>query len=375
MELRVPLSAPDVTAAEIDAVVQVLRTPRLALGPRLALFEECVAKVAGTRFGVAVNSGTSGLHLCCESLGLGPGDEVITTPFSFVASANAVLHAGATPVFVDVERESLNLDPERIEAALTPRTRAILPVHVFGRPADMDAIGEIASRHRLAVVEDACEALGAVSSGQPAGSRGEAGVFAFYPNKQITTGEGGVVVTDRLDLAERMRSLRNQGRGPGGDDWFEHAELGWSYRLSELSAALGAAQTQRLDEILLRRDEVAAAYAQRLADDPRLRLPDPHVPGGRHAWFAYSVRLRAPLGRRDRDRIFRGLLDRGIGCGRYFAPIHLQPVYRKRFGSCEGDHPVCEAEAGRSLALPFFNRITKAQLDEVCAALRSLLPR
>jgi perosamine synthetase len=372
MTHSIPLSAPDIGEDEIAAVCEVLRSGRLSLGPRLEEFEAAAAKCAGVEFAAAVNSGTSGLHLALESLGVGPGDEVITTPFSFVASTHAILHAGATPVFVDVEAESLNLDPQRIEAALTPRTRALLPVHVFGRPADMPAIGRIAADRELFVIEDACEAIGAEAFGRRAGGLGDVGVFAFYPNKQITTGEGGVVLSDRHDLIERVRALRNQGRSRDG--WHEHALLGWNYRLSELAAALGVVQLSRLAEILARREAVARAYGERLAEDPRLEPRAPDEPGTRTSWFVYSVRLRAPLGRTERDRVAVGLAERGIGCARYFAPIHLQPAYRERFGFAPGDFPVCEAAADRCLALPFFNAMTTREIDRVCDALRSLLP-
>jgi len=372
MNPPIPLSAPDIGEAEIAAVSDVLRSGRLALGPRLEAFEAAAARCAGVGFAAAVNSGTSGLHLALVGLGVGPGDEVVTTPFSFVASTHAILHAGATPAFVDVAPDSLAIDPSRIEAAVTPRTRAILPVHVFGRPADMAAIGAVAAARRLAVIEDACEAIGAEQDGRRAGSLGDVGVFAFYPNKQVTTGEGGVVVSDRRELIERVRALGNQGRSESG--WYEHGSVGWNYRLSELAAALGVVQLARLDEILARRQAVARAYGERLARHPRLELPTPDPPGTRTSWFVYSVRLRPPLGRADRDRVAAALAGRGIGCARYFAPIHLQPAYRARFGFSPGDFPVCESAADRCLALPFFNAITAAQIDRVGDALEALLP-
>jgi perosamine synthetase len=367
----IPLSAPDVGDDEIAAVGAVLRSGRLSLGPRLEEFEAAAAKCAGVGFAAAVNSGTSGLHLALEALGVGPGDEVVTTPFSFVASAHAIVHAGATPVFVDVEPDSLNIDPRRIEAALTPRTRALLPVHVFGRPAGMQAIRDIAAACDLAVIEDACEAIGAETDGRPAGGLGDVGVFAFYPNKQVTTGEGGAVVSERRELIDRVRALRNQGRSENG--WYEHGAVGWNYRLSELAAALGVVQLSRLEQILARREAVAHAYQERLSHDSRLELPAPDPARTRTSWFVYNIRLRAPLGRTERDRVAAGLANRGIGCARYFAPIHLQPAYRERFGFAPGDFPVCEAAADRCLSLPFFNAITADQIDRVCEALRSLL--
>jgi perosamine synthetase len=372
----IPLSAPDIGEDEIAAVGEVLRSGRLSLGPCLEEFEAAAAKCAGVGFAAAVNSGTSGLHLGLEALGIGAGDEVVTTPFSFVASTHAIVHAGATPVFVDIEPDSLNIDPRRIEAALTPRTRALLPVHVFGRPAQMNAIRDIAAARDLVVIEDACEAIGAEAGGRRAGGLGDVGVFAFYPNKQVTTGEGGVVVSERRELIDRVRALRNQGRNQGRseDDWYEHGAVGWNYRLSELAAALGVVQLSRLEQILTRREAVAHAYRERLSDDPRLELPAPDPSGARTSWFVYSIRLRAPLGRTERDRVAAGLAERGIACARYFAPIHLQPAYRERLGLASGDFPVCEAAADRCLALPFFNAITVNQIDRVCETLRGLLP-
>jgi perosamine synthetase len=261
--IRIPLSSPDVTEAEIDAVVEVLRTPRLSLGPKLAEFERAVAAYSGTRFAVAVNSGTSGLHLAVRALGLGAGDEVITTPFSFAASANVLLYNFATPVFVDVDAATLNIDPRLVEAAITPRTRAILAVHVFGRPAAMTELREIAARYDLAIVEDACEAIGAEVNGARVGSLGDAGVFAFYPNKQITTGEGGAILTDDPEIDALARRLRNQGRD-ATRDWYDHVDLGYNYRISEINCALGIAQLERIEPILERRAAVADAYRERL---------------------------------------------------------------------------------------------------------------
>ncbi len=370
--MRIPLSAPDLAEADIEAVSAVLRTPRLSLGPKLAELERAMADYVGTPHAVAVSSGTAGLHLCVRALHLGPGDEVVTTPLSFIASANAVLFEGAVPRFVDVDEVSLNLDPARIEAAIGPRTRAILIVHAYGRPAAMREIMAIAERHHLPVIEDACEAIGAECAGARVGSIGAAGVFGFYPNKQITSGEGGVVTTADPDLDALARRLRNQGRDPSLD-WYEHVELGYNYRLSEVSCALGLAQLQRIEAILERRAAVARAYHRRLAGESRLLLPELVAPDGRVSWFVYSVRLRAPLARPHRDRIVERMRARGIECGRYFAPIHLQPLYLRRFGYAPGDFPVCEAAADRSIALPFFTRLEDAQVEEVTDALRGLL--
>jgi perosamine synthetase len=366
--MRIPLSAPDVTEREIEAVADVLRSPHLSLGPKLAEFERDVAAYAGARHAVAVNSGTSGLHLCVRALGLAAGDEVITTPFSFVASANALLYEGARPVFVDIDPLTLNIDPLKMEAAVTPRTRAVMVVHVFGRPAPMDAVKDLAKRRGLKVIEDACEAIGAEYGGRRVGSIGDAGVFAFYPNKQITTGEGGVIVSDDSTVAARVRRMRNQGRDPESD-WFEHVELGYNYRLSDINCALGIEQLRRIEEILRAREAVALRYAERLSQERRLLLPGVGVRGGRMSWFVYVVRLSERFTRAQRDRVVEKMRGRGIGCGRYFAPIHLQPLYVRSFGYSAGDFPEAEQCADRSIALPFFNKITDAQLDEVCRRL------
>ena len=370
---RIPLSAPDIGEAEIAAVVDVLRGGRLALGPRLTAFERAAAACADARHAVAVSSGTAGLHLAVRALGLGRGDEVITTPLSFIASANAIRYEGARPVFADVDRQTLNLDPERVEAAITPRTRAILVVHLFGRPAPMGALLALAAQHGLAVIEDACEAIGAAIDGRPVGALGDAGVFGFYPNKQITTGEGGVVVTDRAELATRIASLRNHGRPGAGALALDHAELGFNYRLSELQCALGEVQLNRLPAILSRRAEVARAYTRKLAGSPELILPG-ESEGERVSWFVYVVRLTEHFSPADRDRIAEGLVARGIGCGRYFPPIHLQRAYDE-FGHRAGDFPEAERAAARTLALPFFNRIADEQIDEVVRTLLELVAR
>jgi perosamine synthetase len=364
--MKIPLSSPDITEAEIEAVVAVLRTPRLSLGPVTEQFEAQVADYVSSPHAIAVSSGTAGLHLCIRALGIGEGNEVIVPSFTFIAAANAIRYERATPVFVDIEPSTLNMDPQRIEDAITPRTRAIMAVHTFGVPAEMSSILEIARKHDLVVIEDACEAIGAEYLGRKAGSIGHAGVFAFYPNKQITTGEGGVVVTPDATLAVRIRALRNQGRYPT-DDWFQHTELGFNYRMSEINCALGCAQMMRLEEILQKREAVAAAYHRRLTRCANLTLPPAAVPGGRISWFVYVVRAAAG----HRDAIMRGLLDAGIGCGRYFAPIHLQPSYAAWRKS---PHlAVTEAEAQRTIALPFFNNLETKAINEVCANLENLL--
>jgi perosamine synthetase len=372
--MRIPLSSPDVTEAEIDAVAGVLRSSRLSLGPKLAEFEQVVAQYVGSRHAVAVNSGTSGLHLCIRCLGIGQGDEVIVPSFTFIAAANVIRQEEATPVFVDIDPDTLNLDPRRVEAAITPRTRALLVVHTFGRPACMEELLFIAQRHGLRVIEDACEAIGTELNGQKAGAFGDAGVFAFYPNKQITTGEGGMIVTGDAQLAAMARSLRNQGRGQTGE-WLEHDHVGFNYRISEINCALGIEQMRRLESILAARAKVAGWYDEFLEGAPEITLPQLHVPNARISWFVYVVRLSARFRRADREAVIDFLRKQGIACGRYFAPIHLQPAYRDLPRPID---PLCATEeAGdRCIALPFFNKISRAQVQEVCeslqAAIRSL---
>jgi perosamine synthetase len=364
--MRIPLSQPDITEAEIEAVAAVLRTPRLSLGPKLEEFEQAMAKYIGVSHAVAVNSGTSGLHLCIRALGIGEGDEVIVPSFTFIAAANAIRYESAKPVFIDIDPLTLNLDPEKIEAAITPRTRAIMAVHTFGCPAAMDAILEIAERHSLVVIEDACEAIGADYKGRKAGSLGRAGVFAFYPNKQITTGEGGMIVTGDSDLATRMRALRNQGRYDS-EDWLQHAEVGYNYRISEINCALGIGQLERIEEILSKRAAVAHAYQHELENISELILPPICIPDIRISWFVYVIRLAGQFTAQHRDALMTILQKEGIGCTRYFAPIHLQPSY------AHWKHtklPVTESHSARTLALPFFNNLSELQIKEVGETLR-----
>jgi perosamine synthetase len=390
----IPMSSPDITDAEIAAVVGVLRTPVLSIGPQIVAFEQACAEYAGARHAVGVNSGTSGLHLCAIAAGIGDGDLAITTPFSFIASANALLYERGIPVFVDVDPATGNLDPQLVaEAALDlaaarrapsatrwlpPALRsarhagtlkAILPIHAFGQPADMDPILETAHEHRLAVIEDACEAIGAKYKGRAVGTLGDAAVFAFYPNKQMTTGEGGMIVTNDAAWDELFRSLRNQGRDVF-DAWLNHSRLGYNYRLDELSAALGLAQIRRVEELLARRAQVARWYDERLADIELIERPyiAPTTTG--MSWFVYVVRVLPPAGR---DEVMRELAEAGIPSRPYFSPIHLQPFYRKTFGYQRGDFPVTEYLGDVSLALPFSGVMTETQVDYVCEQLRRIM--
>ena len=371
-EVNIPLSSPDITEEDVAAVVAVLRTRFLSLGPKLPEFEQAIAAYVDCRHGVAVNSGTSALHLIVRALGIGDGDEIITTPFSFVASANCLLYERARPVFVDIRPDTLNLDCDLVERAITPRTKAVLAVDVFGRPADWTRLRSLAQQHNLMLIEDSCEALGArlrLVDGRwvMAGSLADAGAFAFYPNKQMTTGEGGVIVTDRDDVAALCRSMRNQGRDEGAG-WLQHARLGYNYRLSDINCALGLAQLARIGEILAARKQVAAWYANALSGLAEVRVPEAG-PNEEISWFVYVVRLTEGLTRDQRDRVLDGLRARGIGCSNYFSPIHLQPFYREVFGYREGDFPVTESVSSRTIALPFFTRLSREQVSSVAAAL------
>lgn len=382
---QIPLSQPDITDREIDAVVATLRSGRLSIGPEQEAFEHAVARASGRTEGVAVSSGTAGLHAVLLALGVGPGDEVITTPFSFIASANCILMAGATPVFVDICPKSLNMDPARTEAAITPKTKAIVAVEVFGNTTHMLELERIAQRHEVALIEDCCEALGGVSaSGRRVGSFGRAGVFGFYPNKQITTGEGGMIVTDDQSLADRCRSLRNQGREinahTGGDhaagSWLAHSRLGYNYRMSEINAALGNVQMQRLPEMLADRRRVAGDYMRQLMDCDDLVLPTVETDtDATMSWFVFVVRLGADYGRVERDRIIDGMKRHEIGASNYFPCIHLQPFYQEQFGFKKSTFPIAESISERTLALPFYNRLDEKSVELICSTLRLMIDR
>jgi perosamine synthetase len=369
--LVVPLSSPDITNAEIDAVTAVLRTPHLSLGPELNAFETALAHHHGVHHAIAVSSGTAALHLALLTLGVGEGDEVIVPSFTFIAVANAVLQVRATPVFADIDSVTLNLDPASVERAITPRTRALIVVHTFGVPADMDAFQTIARRHNLALIEDSCEAIGAEFDSRRAGSFGDLSVFGFYPNKQLTTGEGGAVLARDPAHAARLRSLRNQGRDPQGrGDWLDAREIGYNYRLSEVACALGRVQLSRLDDILGLRTAAAKRYQDLLSGVPNLDLPPLTLPRRTISWFVYVVRLPE---RCDRDQILALLARKGIATGRYFGPIHLQPAWRTHLSARAVSLPITEFIARRTLALPFFNRISNNQQEQVALALRAAI--
>jgi perosamine synthetase len=368
----IPLSQPVIGEREEQLVLETLRSGRLSLGPMLPRFESMFAERVGVSHASAVSSGTAGLHLALRAAGVSEGDEVITTPFSFVASANSILYERARPVFVDIDEHTLNLDPQAAAAAVSDRTTGVMPVHIFGYPADLPAFEELGARHNLFIVEDACEALGAVhSDGTPVGARGHLAVFAFYPNKQMTTGEGGVVICPSPEAKERIDSERNQGRAPDMS-WLDHDRLGFNYRLSDISCALGIAQLERLDELLGGRQRGAELYGEALAGIDGIELPYPDTGGDRRSWFVYVVKLPREV---DRDETMLALRELGVDSKPYLPAIHLMSFYRERFGHREGEFPVCEDVARRSLALPFFPQISEGQVAQVAEALGEVLAK
>jgi dTDP-4-amino-4,6-dideoxygalactose transaminase len=364
----IPLARPVLGEAEEQRVLEVLRSGRLSLGPLLPEFEQAFARHLGATHASAVSSGTAGLHLALRAVGVSDGDEVVTSPFSFVASANVALYERARPVFADIDPVTLNLDPDAAAAAVTDRTTALLPVDVFGYPVDSGAFKRIG----LPIVEDACEALGAVDSeGVPVGAREHPAVFAFYANKQLTTGEGGMVTTGDAAVKERIDSERNQGRAPNLD-WLDHDRLGFNYRLSDIACALGLAQLERLDSLLAGRARVADLYRSALGAIDGLDLPCPDSGQVRRGWFVFVVQLPRD---QDRDGVVRALHERGVPSKPYFPAVHLMSFYRQHFGHREGEFPVCEDVAARSIALPFFPQMTEGQVEQVADALRDVLGR
>ena len=371
--MQIYLSRPDITEKEIEAVCAVLRGPDLSLGPNVAKFETVFSEYIGRKRAVAVANGTSGLFLCLSALGIGPGDEVITTPFTFISSATSIMMVGAKPVFVDIDPVSLNMDPKQIESRITERTKAILPVEVFGNPTHLDRICEIAARHNLVVIEDSCEALGSQLNGKKAGTFGTMSVFAFYPNKQITTGEGGMILTDADDLAETCLSLRNQGRGKGSS-WLAHERLGYNFRLSDINCALGIVQLSRICEIKTKRRRVAQWYRELLDPDDRLIVPvEPKECD--MSWFVFVVRLTDDFSIEQRDQILQQMTHQGIQVSNYFPPVHLMPFIAEPFDYQPGDFPITESISQRTIALPFHNHLTQNEVAAVCTNLREILDR
>jgi len=388
------MSSPDLTDADRLAVYEVLQTPNLSMGPKIAAFEQAFCDLTGAKHAIGVNSGTAGLHLCVRAAGIGVGDIVITTPFSFVSSTNCFLFEKAVPVFVDIDPVTGNINPDLLEQAVEdlslgggaarrwlPRrlppvnqhmlntVKALLPVDVFGQPADYDRINAVANQYDLAVIEDSCEALGGEYKRRTAGTLGDYGVFAFYPNKQITTGEGGMIITDDTEAADFMRALRNQGRAPG-DTWLQHTHLGYNYRLDEMSAALGLSQMDRLTALLQKRAQVADWYAEYLSRIEEVTPPQMVENTSRVSWFVYVIRVAESI---DRDRLAQILKERGVPVRPYFAPIHLQPYIMDMFGTQRGDFPVTEDLGNRSLALPFSGAMTEEEVVTVCQRIADAL--
>ena len=397
MTIRIPLAKPEITDADREAVMQVLRTPHLSMGPRLHEFEQAMCHYTGSKYAIAVNSGTSALQIAVRALKLEPRSEVILPSFTFSAVLNVILQERLQPRFVDIDPETYNTTPEMVAAAITPRTRLVVAVHTFGVPADVNsyaqAIEQNSSRarrpfdsllsvgrsgqgprhsgrrpHAVAIIEDACEALGAQVRGQKAGTLGNAGLFAFYPNKQITTGEGGMLLTANAELAQTAQRLRNQGRNPALG-WNQHAEIGFSYRISDMSCALGISQLARIETVVARRQALAESYDRGLAKIHEVIRPPVRNKVGRISWFVYPIRLADEFRAADRDWICEAMLKKGIAAGRYFAPLHRQPVFTSLSEMSECRLPNTEAVADRVIALPFFNELSHQEVQEVCGAL------
>ena len=373
MEVKVPLSGPDIIEKDIEAVVSVMKTRFLSIGPKIQEFEKKMCDYIGVKHTVAVNSGTSALHLIIRGLEIGEGDKVLTTPFSFIASSNCILFEKAEPLFVDIDEQTLNLDPDKVEEKLKSlsaeelkKVKAMIVVDAFGQPADWDRFEEIAGKYNLFLIEDSAESLGSEYKGKKCGTFGEAGVFAFYPNKQITTGEGGVLVTNNEELSIAARSMRSQGRGISGE-WLDHDRLGYNYRMDELAAALGCSQMERLDEILEKRAKVAEMYNQKFAGMDEVQVPYISPDVTRMSWFVYVIRLAEDI---NREKVMDYLNREGVQCKPYFTPIHLQPFYVDIFGYKKGDFPITEDVSSRTIALPFFTNLREEQIDYVVNRLK-----
>jgi len=376
--MQVPLSSPDIIDKDIEAVFGVMKSRYLSIGPKVMEFEKRMSEYTRVKYAVALNSGTSALHLIIRGMGIGEGDVVITTPFSFIASANCILFERARPLFVDIDEQTLNLDPYKTDEQLgkisqeeLDKVKAMIVIDAFGQPADWDRFTEIARRYNLLLIEDSAEALGSEYKGRKCGSFGEAGVFAFYPNKQITTGEGGILVTDNEELARLARSMRSQGRGEGGE-WLDHERLGYNYRMDEISSALGCSQMERIEEILRKRAKVAEMYREKLAEVKGVQVPyiAPYV--SKMSWFVYVIRLDRKV---NRDKVIEYLNQEGVQCKPYFTPIHLQPFYKDMFGFKEGDFPITEDVSSRTIALPFFNNLKEEQIDYIVENLKEGIGR
>ena len=405
--MKIPLSNPDITEKEKNAIMEVINTPNLSLGPMLNKFENKFADYVGSKYAVAVNSGTSGLHLCIKALDIKDEDGILTTPFSFIASSNCILFERAKPIFVDIDEKTLNIAVNNMNDVVkklkgkSQKLKAILPVHIFGVPCEIDEIAKLAKKYSLYVIEDACEAIGSeyntqmpelirqeaekkqnksqredlrnsnLDTWKKVGTFGDCGVFAFYPNKQITTGEGGMIVTDNENIYKLCRSMRNQGRSEIGG-WLQHERLGYNYRISDINCALGTTQLERIDEILAKRERVAKLYNESLKEIEGIIIPQ-FEKNKKISWFVYVVRLNNKYSKEDRDLILNKLMEIGIGCSNYFSPIHLQPFYREMFGYKKGDFPVTERVAERTIALPFYNNLKEEQIDFICENLNKII--
>ena len=367
---RVPLARPYLDEREEELVLEVLRSGRLSLGPTIDRFEELIAERVGAPYAAAVSSGTAGLHLLVRTAGIGAGDEVITTPLSFAATANCFLHEGASPVFADVDPRTWNLAPAAVEAAVTERTKAVMAVDIFGYPCELDPLIALCERHGLTLIEDSAEALGAEYKGRPIGSHGPPGVFGFYPNKQLATGEGGVVTTHSEEQREQIVSLRNQGRSYSGGSWFDHVRLGFNYRWTDIQAAVGIAQLEKLDELLELRSTAAARYNALLGEVDGVELAPADDEDHKRSWFVYVVQLAPEI---DRSRVMAEMRERGVDVAEYMPCIHLLTYMREQFGFAEGLCPVAEEISSRTLALPFFAGIEADDQEYVVEVLREAL--
>ncbi len=365
----IPLAKPDITNLERKRVLNVLKTPFLSLGPELKRFEKEIAKYIGVKYAVAVNSGTSALQLIIRALEIKRGDEVITTPFSFIASSNCILDVGAKPVYVDIEEETLNINPQLIEKYITSRTKAILAVDIFGNPANWDKLKKIAEKHNLFLIEDSAESLGSIYKKKKCGSFGDAGVLAFYPNKQITTGEGGMVLTNNKKIADFCRSFANQGRELKNGKWLDHVQFGCNYRMSDINAALGVAQLLRIKEIIRKRKRIVSFYKKYLGGISKIELPQP-ASNTEVSWFVYVIKISNP---KYRDKIITELAKKGIASGVYFKSIHLQPFYKKEFSYKAGDFPIAENISQRVIALPFYNQLKEKDIKYISENLKQII--
>lgn len=372
MNYKIPLSKPDITNAEKKAVMDVLNTSYLTLGKKYIEFENIVIKYTGVKYAVAVSNGTCGLHLIIRALEIGEGDEVITTPFSFISSANCILFEKAKPVFVDIDEKTFNIDVSKIEEKITSKTKAILAVDVFSQPADWLELKKIAKKHNLFLIEDAAEAVGSEYNGKKCGSFGDVSIFAFSPNKQLVTGEGGMILTNNKKIFELCRSMASQGRKTKNGKWLEHVRLGYNYRLDELSCALGISQIKRIKEIIKKRERVIYLYNSKLKDIKEIE--NQYVkPGNKLNWLFCLLKFSEKFAGKKRDKIIKEMAKKGIRCGNYFPSIHLQPFYRKEFGYKEGDFPVAESISKRTIALPFYNNLTEKEINFVVENLRKII--